>query len=100
MQSDILAIGIAFLLGLAARFIGLPPLIGYLITGFCLFAFGGQMTDTLHEFSEMGVTLLLFTIGLKLQLRNLLMPQIWAVASLHMVLTIVLASTLVFGTIV
>lgn len=97
MQSDILAIGIAFLLGLAARFVGLPPLIGYLITGFILFAFGGQMTETLHEFSEMGVTLLLFTIGLKLQLRNLLMPQIWAVASLHMVLTIVLASTLVFG---
>ena len=97
MQSDILAIGIAFLLGLTARFVGLPPLIGYLIAGFCLFAFGGQMTETLHEFSEMGVTLLLFTIGLKLQLRNLLMPQIWAVASLHMMLIIVLASTLVFG---
>ena len=97
MQSDILAIGIAFLLGLAARFVGLPPLIGYLIAGFCLFAFGGQMTETLHEFSEMGVTLLLFTIGLKLQLRNLLMPQIWAVASLHMMLIVVLASSLVFG---
>jgi len=97
VQSDILAIGIAFLLGLTARFVGLPPLIGYLIAGFCLFAFGGQMTETLHEFSEMGVTLLLFTIGLKLQLRNLLMPQIWAVASLHMMLIVVLASTLVFG---
>jgi predicted Kef-type K+ transport protein len=97
VQSDILAIGIAFLLGLAARFVGLPPLIGYLIAGFCLFAFGGQMTETLHEFSEMGVTLLLFTIGLKLQLRNLLMPQIWAVASIHMMLIVVLASTLVFG---
>ena len=97
MQSDILAIGIAFLLGLTARFVGLPPLIGYLIAGFCLFAFGGQMTETLHEFSEMGVTLLLFTIGLKLQLRNLLMPQIWAVASIHMMLIVVLASTLVFG---
>ncbi len=97
MQSDILAIGIAFLLGLAARFVGLPPLIGYLIAGFCLFAFGGQMTETLHEFSEMGVTLLLFTIGLKLQLRNLLMPQIWAVASIHMMLIVVLASMLVFG---
>jgi predicted Kef-type K+ transport protein len=97
MQSDILAIGIAFLLGLAVRFIGLPPLIGYLITGFILFAFGGQMTETLHEFSEMGVTLLLFTIGLKLQLRNLLMPQIWAVASVHMALVVVLASLFVFG---
>ncbi|VAW77624.1 Putative glutathione-regulated potassium-efflux system protein KefB [hydrothermal vent metagenome] len=97
MQADILAIGIAFLLGLAARFVGLPPLIGYLLAGFGLFAFGAQMTDTLQEFSEMGVTLLLFTIGLKLQLRNLLMPQIWAVSSLHMVLVVVLASALVLG---
>jgi len=97
VQSDILAIGIAFLLGLAVRLVGLPPLIGYLITGFILFAFGGQMTETLHEFSEMGVTLLLFTIGLKLQLRNLLMPQIWAVASLHMMMAVVLASLMVLG---
>ncbi len=95
MQADILAIGIAFMLGLAARLVGLPPMVGYLLAGFGLFALGAQMTETLQEFSEMGVTLLLFTIGLKLQLRNLLMPQIWAVSSLHMVLVVVLASALV-----
>ena len=97
MQSDILNIGIAFLLGFLARFVGLPPLIGYLIAGFVLFAFGAQMTESLQEFSEMGVTLLLFTIGLKLQLRNLLMPQIWAVASAHMMIIVILASLMVFG---
>ncbi len=88
MQSDIIAIGIAYVLGLAARFVGLPPLIGYLLAGFGLYASGSQMTPTLAEFSEMGVTLLLFSIGLKLRLGSLLMPQIWAVASLHMLVTV------------
>ena len=96
MQADIIAIGVAFLLGLGARFVGLPPLVGYLVAGFVLFAAGGRITPTLTEFSEIGVTLLLFSIGLKLRLGNLLMPQIWAVASLHMLVTIGLAGVLIY----
>ena len=92
MQSDIFAIGVAYILGLAARFVGLPPLVGYLIAGFVLFASGGELTPTLKEFSEMGVTLLLFSIGLKLRIRSLLMPQIWAVASVHMLVTAIVAA--------
>ena len=95
MQSDILAIGIAYALGLAARAIGLPPLIGYLVAGFALFAAGGELTPTLEKFSEIGVTLLLFTIGLKLRLGNLLMPQVWGVASLHMVITVVVTAAFI-----
>ncbi len=34
MQSDIIAIAIAYILGLAARAVGLPPLVGYLLAGF------------------------------------------------------------------
>jgi predicted Kef-type K+ transport protein len=83
-MTEILAIAAAFLLGLGARQVGLPPLVGYLITGFLLFTLGMRSTPSLELFSELGVTLLLFTIGLKLRLRSLLMPQIWAVASLHM----------------
>jgi predicted Kef-type K+ transport protein len=92
MQSDILTLGVAYLLGLGARSIGLPPLIGYLVAGFVLFASGGVLTPTLKDFSEMGVTLLLFSIGLKLQVRSLLMPQIWAVSSLHMLVTVIMAA--------
>lgn len=95
MQPDIIAIGVAFAFGLAARLIGLPPLIGYLIAGFGLYASGSRMTPTLHEFSEMGVTLLLFSIGLKLRLGTLLMPQIWAVASLHMLTTVAVAAAFI-----
>ena len=84
MQADIVAISTAFAFGIGARLVGLPPLVGYLVAGFVLFGFGMQATDTLNEFAEMGVTLLLFSIGLKLRLGSLLRPQIWAVASLHM----------------
>ncbi len=87
---DLAAIAVAFVLGLLARLVGLPPLVGYLIAGFVLYATGMRVTETLHEFSEMGVTLLLFSIGLKLRLRSLAMPQIWAVSSLHMLATIIL----------
>jgi predicted Kef-type K+ transport protein len=69
---------------MGARLVGLPPLVGYLVAGFVLFGFGVEANATLREFSEMGVTLLLFSIGLKLRVSGLLMPQIWAVASLHM----------------
>ncbi|HFD78809.1 MAG TPA: potassium transporter Kef [Gammaproteobacteria bacterium] len=94
MHADIVAIGVAYLFGVLARIIGLPPLVGYLAAGFTLHALGGRITPVLHEFSEMGVTLLLFSIGLKLRLRSLLMPQIWGVASLHMALAVGLAMLL------
>ncbi len=96
MQSDIIALGVAYLLGLGARTIGLPPLVGYLVAGFVLFASGGVLTPALKDFSEMGVTLLLFSIGLKLQVRSLLMPQIWAVSSLHMLVTIIVAALFIY----
>ncbi len=99
MNADIAAIGAAFLLGLCARTLGLPPLVGYLIAGFVLYAVGMTSTETLQNFANMGVTLLLFSIGLKLRLGNLLMPQIWAVASLHMLVTVLLFTIVlvVFG---
>ena len=36
MQENIIAIGVAFLFGLAARLAGLPPLVGYLVGGVLL----------------------------------------------------------------
>jgi len=88
MYSDIIAIAVAFLFGLGARFVGLPPMVGYLVAGFVLFATGAPLTQVLKDFSSLGVTLLLFSIGLKLRIKNLLMPQIWAVASIHMIVII------------
>ena len=82
-------IGIAFLFGFAIRQVGLPPLVGFLIAGFMLNGFDVQGGEVLEEVADLGVTLLLFTIGLKLRVRSLMRPEIWAGASVHMIITIV-----------
>jgi len=83
---DVGWISLAFLMGLGARLIGLPPLIGFLATGFLLGSQGIVTGEVLQKLSDLGITLLLFSIGLKLDLRSLARPQVWGVASLHMAL--------------
>lgn len=78
---------IAFVLGFAVRLIGLPPLIGYLIAGFVLNYFGAESGEFLQIVSDLGVMLLLFTIGLKLKIKKLFRKEIWAGTSIHMLLT-------------
>lgn len=84
---DALLIAIAFLFGLVVSRFGLPPLLGFLAAGFVLHAFGKEGGDTLAAISDFGVKLLLFTIGLKLQVRSLLRPEVWAGATGHAVIT-------------
>jgi predicted Kef-type K+ transport protein len=76
----------AFALGIAARFVRLPPLVGFLIAGFVLRGAGFESSDALQRIADIGVTLLLFTIGLKLQIKTLLKPVVWAGATIHMAL--------------
>lgn len=87
---DPLWIALAFVLGLAAREIGLPPLVGFLGTGFLLAALGAEGGAFLEQAANLGVTLLLFSIGLKLRIGTLLRPQVWAVTGLHMGATVLL----------
>ncbi len=88
---------VAFILGFAAYRVGLPPLVGYLIAGFVLQAFGVEGGETLEQIADLGVMLLLFTIGLKLKIRSLLKPEIWAGASIHMLVTVAVFGTAIFG---
>ncbi|MGE5153621.1 MAG: cation:proton antiporter [Bdellovibrio bacteriovorus] len=85
---DIVWIAIAFVLGLGARQIGLPPLVGYLAAGFLLHALGVRGNETIDRLSDLGVTLLLFSIGLKLKVKSLVEPQVWGVAGLHLALAV------------
>jgi predicted Kef-type K+ transport protein len=89
---DPLWIIFAFGFGFTVKQIGLPPLVGFLMAGFALNLFGVENSETLVQIADFGVLLLLFTIGLKLKVRNLLKPEIWAGSSLHMLIT-----TLIFG---
>ena len=82
---DVVWISLAFALGLVSRSVGLPPLVGFLATGFLQNAYGIASGETLEKLSDLGITLLLFTVGLKLNLRTLARPQVWAVTGLHQI---------------
>ena len=81
---DVSWIALAFGLGLLAQAVGLPPLVGYLAAGFVLGAQGVSGGTLIDKLSDLGITLLLFTVGLKINLRTLTRPQVWAVSTLHM----------------
>lgn len=78
----------AFVFGAVVSRIGLPPLVGYLIAGFVLNSLGVDAGDKLAEIANAGVTLLLFSIGLKLKLKSLASPDVWAGTTLHMLITV------------
>ncbi|MEM7660842.1 MAG: cation:proton antiporter [Pseudomonadota bacterium] len=94
---DVAWIGIAFALGLAARFASLPPLVGFLAAGFILNAFGIGSGDILAKLSDLGITLLLFSVGLKLNIGTLARPQVWAVTGLHMGAVIIALGFGIYG---
>lgn len=83
-------IAFAFALGMLARPLGLPPLVGYLAAGFMLAAAGHHAGETLKELAHAGVLLLLFSVGLKLRLRNFLNPENWGGGMLHLLLSCLL----------
>ena len=93
---DSIAIMVAFALGFAARQVGLPPLVGYLVAGFAIKASGVEGGALIVELADVGVLLLLFTIGLKLKLRSLTRPEVWAGASIHMLIIVVVFGTGIF----
>ncbi|QLE84156.1 potassium transporter Kef [Shewanella sp. Scap07] len=84
MEPAILLITLAC--GMLVSRVGLPPLIGYLVAGFALFLFGIDESSLplLEQLAELGVTLLLFAIGLKLDLKSLFKAEVLAGSSLHL----------------
>ncbi|MCG9963252.1 MAG: cation:proton antiporter [Shewanella sp.] len=83
---------ITLICGMLVSRIGLPPLIGYLVAGFVLFVMGieKESMPLLQELANLGVTLLLFAIGLKLDIRSLFKAEVWAGSSVHLMLSILI----------
>ncbi len=71
---DPIWIAAAFILGFIVRSLGLPPLVGYLAAGFILKSFGAEAGELVNTLSDIGIMLLLFTIGIKMRLKTLFRP--------------------------
>lgn len=94
---DPLLILIALICGIASRAVGFPALIGYLVAGFVLHETDFKPGPLLAALSELGITLMLFTIGLKLEPRKLLETQVWGTTIAHMLVTQALVFIVLFA---
>jgi monovalent cation:H+ antiporter-2, CPA2 family len=81
LATIVISLAAAYLLGMAARALRLPPLVGYLLAGVAIGPFTpGVVADThiVAELADIGVALLLFGVGLHFSLRDLL--SVWRIA--------------------
>ena len=89
-------LGVAFVLGLVATRLGLPPLVGYLVAGIVVGPFTpGFVADAglARQFAELGVVLLMFGVGLHFSLSDL-------AAVRRVVVPGAIAQTVITGTVV
>ncbi len=92
---ELIWIASAFLSGLLVSRLALPPMVGYLIAGYLLHAFNIAPLQSLGHLAEVGIQLLLFSVGLKLKARTLLRREVLTVGGLHLLL-MAIVSALVF----
>lgn len=91
-------LSIAFLMGLLVRRFNLPALIGFLSTGLILNFFqltDGNISGFVDTLADLGVMLLLFTIGLKIKLKNVFAPHVLWTTGINMVVTVLLIGAFV-----
>lgn len=87
----------AFICGLSVKIVGIPPLVGYLVAGFLLNFAGYQLTDDLTKIANLGITIMLFTIGLKLHIRDLSKREVWAGSIAHTLIWVGTITCAVYG---
>ena len=85
----------ALVLGAICWRLGLPPLVGFLASGFFFSALGGESTELLTVLADAGVLLLLFAVGLKLRLKTLVRAEVWGTAVAHMLIVAIIASLVI-----
>lgn len=93
---DFIWILVAFGCGFLVKLLGMPPLVGYLAAGFGLHALGFEQADSLQALADLGITLMLFTIGLKLKVGALLKKEVLVTSLAHTSIWVVLTTSLFF----
>ncbi len=91
---ELLSLIIAFALGFVMRVFGFPPMLGYLIAGFVLNMMGLEDSNALESIANLGILLLLFTIGLKLNIRSLFRKHVLQGGVGHMLVSVCTFSVL------
>ncbi len=85
-MTELVWIGSAYLVGLIVNRLYFPPLVGYLIAGYALHAAGIEAISSLEHLADIGIELLLFSVGLKLKLSSLIRREVLAVGGAHLLL--------------
>ncbi|MCX7086928.1 MAG: cation:proton antiporter [Methylococcales bacterium] len=85
-MQEIMCLGSAYLAGLLASRLTFPPLVGYLLAGYLLNLFNVEVMHNLTHLADIGIELLLFTVGLKLKLNSLLRREVRTVGGLHLLI--------------
>ncbi len=93
-MEEFLYIAVAFVLGYTFLKVGLPPLLGYLAGGFILSAFNYSSSEALEQLAHTGVLFLLFTLGVKIRLKNFLQPEVVVSGLLQIMISVALLSGL------
>lgn len=83
---ELLWISAAYIAGLLACRLFLPPLVGYLAAGYGLYLLGIRSEAVLSHLAENGILLLLFTVGLKLNFSTLVKREVLGVGGLHLLI--------------
>ncbi|TIC85729.1 potassium transporter Kef [Nocardioides sp. GY 10127] len=81
--------------GLLAAGLRLPPLLGFLAAGFALHGAGVARVEAVQVVAELGVTLLLFSVGLKVDVRTLARREVLGVGAAHLVVSTALTAAVV-----
>ncbi|MCB0027706.1 MAG: cation:proton antiporter [Anaerolineales bacterium] len=87
----------AFVAGMVAKGVRLPSLVGYLAAGLFLSLFGVTTAETLVVVGDLGVVLLLFSVGLHLNLRSLLQIEVLGSGGLHLLISALLYGLIFIG---
>lgn len=93
-----LSLAAAYVGGMLARLVRLPPLVGYLIAGIAVGPFTpGLIADaaTVEQLAEIGVALLLFGVGLHFSIDDLV--AVWRIAVPGALVQVALSAALAFG---